>query len=57
MGITRLVGPVGFYQAILPTTGKRIKVAMDNNTLYHPSNFSNSEDVMYIHRWMDKEEE
>jgi CRISPR-associated protein Cas5t len=52
-GLVRRVGNIGFYQAIVPTTGKRIKITMDNNTLYHPSNFVNSEDVVYIHEWLN----
>jgi CRISPR-associated protein Cas5t len=52
-GLVRRVGNMGFYQAIIPTIGKRIKVTMDNNTLYHPSNYANSEDVVYIHEWLN----
>ena len=52
-GMTRIVGPVGFYQAILPTVKKRIKVKMDN--LYHPTNFQGLEDVIYLHRWLEEE--
>ena len=49
-GITRKVGAVGFYQAIEPSNDNtRISVGMDN--LYHPSNLSNSEDVIYLHPW------
>jgi len=49
-GITRKVGAVGFYQAIEPNNdGTRINVTMDN--LYHPSNLTNPEDVIYLHEW------
>jgi hypothetical protein len=51
-GFTRIVGPVGFYQAILPTVRKRFRVKMSN--LYHPSDFPNPEDVIYLHRWAEQ---
>ena len=52
-GITRLVGPVGFYQAILPTVNNRFRVKMEN--IYHPSNFENPDDVIYLHKWIEDE--
>lgn len=48
-GFTRIVGPIGFYQAILPTSEERFKVTMPN--LYHPTNFVSHEDVIYLHEW------
>jgi hypothetical protein len=51
-GMTRIVGPVGFYQAILsPTADTRVNITADN--LYHPSNFANPEDAIYLHKWID----
>jgi CRISPR-associated protein Cas5t len=52
-GTTRLVGPMGFYQAILPTTEARFSVKNISN-LYHPSNFNNASDVVYIHQWHEQ---
>jgi len=48
-GFTRILGPVGFYQAILPTVESKINVKMHN--LYHPSNLNNPDDVIYLHQW------
>ncbi len=49
-GMTRLVGPVGFYQAILPTTKTRYDTTIKN--LYNPSNFKEHDDVIYMHEWL-----
>jgi CRISPR-associated protein Cas5t len=51
-GRTRLAGPFGFYQGLLPTTRERFSVNMKN--LYHPSNLSNAEDVIYLHQWIQQ---
>jgi len=44
---------MGFYQAILPTTEARFSVKNISN-LYHPSNFNNASDVVYIHQWHEQ---
>jgi hypothetical protein len=55
-GRTRIVGPVGFYQAIPPPNmdaqQQRINVRMEH--LFHPSNFRNPEDVIYLHKWIEQ---
>jgi CRISPR-associated protein Cas5t len=51
-GYCRTVGAFGRrYVAIIPTIGTRYKIRMNNDTLYHPSNLSNEEDVIYLHEW------
>lgn len=52
LGRTRLVGPVGYYQAILPSVSSRIPAHMDE--LYHPSDSKEPEDVVYIHKWLSR---
>jgi CRISPR-associated protein Cas5t len=49
-GKTRLAGPFGFYQGLLPTTRERFAVTMKN--LYHPSNLSDDNSVIYLHQWL-----
>ncbi len=49
-GRTRLAGPFGFYQGLLPTTQERFSVTMKN--LYHPSNLPDCDSVVYIHQWL-----
>lgn len=48
---TRITGPVGHYQAILPTTESRFKVNIKE--LYHPSDSPNPEDAIYLHKWIE----
>jgi len=48
-GRTRIAGPIGFYQTILPSLEMRIEVKMQN--LYHPSNMKDTNDVIYLHQW------
>lgn len=48
---TRITGPVGHYQAILPTAESRFKVNIKE--LYHPSDSPNPEDVIYLHKWIE----
>jgi CRISPR-associated protein Cas5t len=50
MGYTRVVGPIGYYQAIPPSTTSRIRARI--GSLYHPSDSENPEDVIYIHKWL-----
>jgi len=50
LGRTRIVGPVGYYQAISPSISSRIQAQTEE--LYHPSDSENSEDVIYIHKWL-----
>lgn len=50
MGLTRLAGPVGRYQSMLPTNKDRVKVKMPN--LYTPSDATNENDVIYLHQWL-----
>ncbi len=51
-GFCRTVGAFGRrYLAIIPTTQTRYKIRMTNDTLYHPSNLTNPEDVIYLHEW------
>jgi CRISPR-associated protein Cas5t len=50
LGRTRILGPVGYYQAISPSISTRVKVHMDD--LYHPSDSELPEDVVYIHKWL-----
>jgi len=49
-GRTRIVGPLGFYQAILPTNTNRFELESPN--LYHPSNLLESNHVIYLHDWI-----
>lgn len=49
-GRTRLVGPIGYYQAISPSTLARVVANMDE--LYHPSDSEKPDDVVYIHKWL-----
>jgi CRISPR-associated protein Cas5t len=51
-GRTRIAGPFGFYQGLLPTTRVRFLVSMNN--LYHPSNMKEPCDVIYLHQWLRK---
>lgn len=51
-GKTRLAGPFGFYQGLLPTTRERFLISMDN--LYHPTNMTEANDVIYLHQWLQK---
>ena len=39
---------MNLFQAISPDVG-RVNVTMDH--LYHPDNFQNPEDVIYLHQW------
>lgn len=50
-GRTRIVGPVGYYQAIQPSSQIRFRASMSD--LYHPSDFENLEDVIYLHKWLE----
>lgn len=50
MGRTRLAGPVGKYQSMIPTNKDRLKVNMPN--LYTPSDAINENDVIYLHQWL-----
>lgn len=49
-GRTRLVGPVGYYQAVSPSL-LRIPAKMDE--LYHPSDSDEPDNVVYIHKWLE----
>jgi CRISPR-associated protein Cas5t len=51
-GRTRIAGPFGFYQGLLPTTRERFSVTMKN--LYHPSNLPDVQNVIYLHRWLQQ---
>jgi len=51
-GRTRIAGPFGRYQALLPTTTERFTVTLNN--LYHPSNMENQQDVIYLHKWLEE---
>lgn len=51
-GRTRIAGPFGFYQGLLPTTHERFQVCMNN--LYHPSDMKEPSDVIYLHEWLRK---
>lgn len=51
-GRTRIAGPFGFYQGLMPTTRERFPVSMSN--LYHPSNMKDPCDVIYLHEWLQK---
>jgi len=51
-GRTRIAGPFGFYQGLLPTTRDRFLVSMSN--LYNPSNMKDPSDVIYLHEWLQK---
>lgn len=48
-GRTRIVGPVGYYQAVSPSI-LRIPATMDE--LYHPSDSEKPDDVVYMHKWL-----
>jgi CRISPR-associated protein Cas5t len=48
---TRVTGPVGRYQAMLPTTESRFKVSIDD--LYHPSDSLEPDNVIYLHKWIE----
>ena len=49
VGRTRVVGPVGRYQAMLPTSGIRFQVEMPE--LYHPSDAVEGH-AIYLHKWL-----
>jgi len=51
-GRTRIAGPFGFYQGMLPTTRERFLVSMSN--LFHPSNMTEPNDVIHLHEWLRK---
>jgi CRISPR-associated protein Cas5t len=51
-GRTRIAGPFGFYQGLMPTTRDRFLVSMSN--LYHPSNMKEPCDAIYLHKWLQK---
>lgn len=51
-GRTRIAGPFGFYQGLMPTTRERFLVSMSN--LYHPSNMKEPCDAIYLHKWLQK---
>lgn len=51
-GRTRIAGPFGFYQGLLPTTRERFLVSMSN--LYHPSSMKEPCDAIYLHEWLRK---
>jgi CRISPR-associated protein Cas5t len=51
-GRTRIAGPFGFYQGLLPTTRERFLVLMGN--LYHSSHMKDPCDVIYLHEWLRK---
>lgn len=50
-GRTRLAGPFGRYQAMLPTTNGRFQVSLPE--LYHPSDAISEDDVIYLHKWLE----
>jgi CRISPR-associated protein Cas5t len=49
-GRTRISGPFGFYQGLLPTSKERFPVTMKN--LYHPSNLADPQGGIYLHEWL-----
>jgi CRISPR-associated protein Cas5, N-terminal domain len=51
-GRTRLAGPFGFYQGLLPTTRERFSVTMAN--LYNPSNLPDADNAIYLHQWLQQ---
>ena len=51
-GRTRITGPFGFYQGLLPTTKDRFLVTMKN--IYHPSNLKEPQDCIYLHEWLQQ---
>ena len=51
-GRTRIAGPFGFYQGLLPTTRERFLVTM--KSLYHPSNLTDAQNVIYLHQWIQQ---
>jgi hypothetical protein len=51
-GYCRSLGNMGHYIGIDPTNQKRFRIRMTNDTLYHPSNLTNQEDVIYLHEWL-----
>ncbi len=48
-GRMRITGPLGRYQAILPTSGSRFRVRLPE--LYHSTN-APEEHVIYLHQWL-----
>jgi len=50
MGITREIGPLGVYQAMIPTTELRFETEAEN--LYNPSDSESDGDVIYLHEWI-----
>jgi len=48
-GRTRITGPLGRYQAMLPTSGSRFPVKLPE--LYHPSG-APDDHVVYLHKWL-----
>ncbi len=48
--MTRIAGPFGRYQAMLPTLDARYYVQSEN--LFHPSDAAKEGDVIYLHQWL-----
>ncbi|MEW6424827.1 MAG: CRISPR-associated protein Cas5 [Bacillota bacterium] len=49
MGYTRMPGPFGVYQAMIPTTDLRFEIEREN--LYCPSDSEGDSYVIYLHEW------
>lgn len=49
-GYTRQPGPLGLYQAMLPTTDLLFQVSRPD--LYHPSDAERPNKVIYLHEWI-----
>lgn len=53
MGRLREPGPFGHYQAMLPTAGD-LRFEVDRYDLFHPSDATGENDVIYLHEWLTK---
>lgn len=53
VGQSRRPGPLGHYQAMLPTVGG-LRFEVERNGLFHPSDAVNETDVIYLHRWLSE---
>jgi len=50
MGFSREAGPIGIYQAMIPTTELRFETEAEN--LYNPSDSESDKDAIYLHEWI-----
>jgi CRISPR-associated Cas5-like protein len=52
-GRPRRPGPIGRYQAMLPTGGE-LRFEVERSDLFHPSDAERESDIIYLHRWLEE---